>query len=620
MERLRGSLAAQLLVITAAMSLILAFFMGGIEIWNDRQAGIADDRREANAIVMANLDTMGLAVWSFDDRVLEVTARSLIRSTSIIQVEIIPNGARRRVFSRQGAALTTDYVWNVPLSRPKSKEQIGTLQIWENYDDVRNDLRRRAGMLMVAELAKILTTSIALFIVTYLLVARPLRSLARQVQGGENPASAISLRRVLRWGYDEIDALVDAINTSTLLRRQMEAEQRRTEAREANAGKLKALGQLAGGIAHDFNNILGGILGFAGLLKDDLADRPESRRFAERIMRACERGRDMIAQIRTFARAENVPRKPIDLVGLVRQTVNFLAASLPKTLRVSFEHQGGDLPVLGNEALLSQLIINLCLNASEAMAGRTGNLRVGVGPADAAELRRLNVGALSAGEIVVGKIDDAIPCARLSIADDAGGISETLLNRIFEPFFTTKGRQRGTGLGLAVVHGVIESHAGLCHVHSAPGVGTTFSIYLPLDHSPIQETKPPARDTQTIDGARERVLIVDDEADLADMLSIGLGRLGYDAVAMTDPLAALALFEKDPQAWQAVVTDDMMPGLRGRELAARLRALRPQIPILLCTGHSDAEEEQAGMVLLKPVDAAGVAAQLRRLREASVSS
>jgi signal transduction histidine kinase/CheY-like chemotaxis protein len=618
MERLRGSLAAQLLVITAAMSLILAFFMGGIEIWNDRQAGIADDRREANAIVMANLDTMGLAVWSFDDRVLEVTARSLIRSTSITQVEIIPNGARRRVFSRQGAALTTDYVWNVPLFRPKSKEQIGTLQIWENYDDVRNDLRRRAGMLMVVELAKILTTSIALFIVTYLLVARPLRSLARQVQGGENPASAISLRRVLRWGYDEIDALVDAINTSTLLRRQMEAEQRRTEAREANAGKLAALGQLAGGIAHDFNNILGGILGFAGLLRDDLADRPESRRFAERIMRACERGRDMIAQIRTFARAENVPRKPIDLVGIVRQTVNFLAASLPKTLRVSFEHQGEDLPVLGNEALLSQLIINLCLNASEAMAGKTGNLRVSVSPADPAELRRLNVGALSAGEIVVGKIDDAIPCARLGIADDAGGISETLLNRIFEPFFTTKGRQRGTGLGLAVVHGVIESHGGLCHVHSVPGVGTTFSIYLPLDKSPVPEPKVPARDTRMPLGARERVLIVDDEADLADMLSIGLGRLGYDAVATTDPLAALALFEKDPQAWQAVVTDDMMPGMRGRELASRLRALRPEIPILLCTGHSDAGGEQTDMVLLKPVDAAGVAAQLRRLREAAV--
>jgi len=619
MERLRGSLAAQLLVITAAMSLMLAFFIGGIEIWNDRQAGIADDRREANAIVMANLDTIGLAVWSFDDRVVEVTARSLIRSTSIIQVEIIPNGARRRVFSRQGPALTTDYVWNVALFRPKSKEQIGTLQVWENYDDVRNDLRRRAGMLMVAELAKILTTSIALFIVTYFLVARPLRSLARQVQGGENPGAAISLSRVLRWGYDEIDALVDAINTSTLLRRQMEAEQRRTQAREANAGKLEALGQLAGGIAHDFNNILGGILGFAGLLKDDLADRPESRRFAERIMRACERGRDMTAQIRTFARAENVARKPIDLVGVVRQTVNFLAASLPKTLRVSFDHQGEDLPVLGNEALLSQLVINLCLNASEALAGKPGNLRVGVGPADPTELRRLNVGALSAREIVVGKIDDAIPCVRLSVADDAGGISESLLNRIFEPFFTTKGRQRGTGLGLAVVHGVIESHAGLCHVHSEPGAGTTFSIYLPLDKSPLHPAKPPARETRALLDGRERVLIVDDEADLADMLSIGLRRLGYDAVAMTDPLAALALFEEDPDAWQAIVTDDMMPGLRGRDLATRLHVLRPELPVLLCTGHSDTGGEQASSVLLKPVDAAGVAAALRRMRDVPVT-
>jgi signal transduction histidine kinase/ActR/RegA family two-component response regulator len=617
-DRIRGSLAAKLLLITAGVSILLALIISAVDILQERQAGIDDDQRGARAAVMANLDTIALAVWSFDERVLNVTAASLVEGTSIFHIEVVEDSETRLTVDRPGVMLAADYKWEVPLLRPNTRERIGTLRVWESYADVRVALARRAGLLVVSELTKILATSGLVFFAAFLLIARPLRALARQVWNTDEGDSdrKIAVSRPLRWGGDEIDALVDAINSTNLMRRRMEAEQRRQHAREANAGKLEALGQLAGGIAHDFNNILGAILGFAGLLKDDLADRPEQRRFAQRILQACERGRDLIAQIRTFARADSTDRKPVDLVRIVRQNANFLSASLPKSTRLRFRYPTGELPIMGNEALLGQLIANVCINASEALDSRPGEVLVSVERATPTELERLRTDLPHQGERRLGEITGNA-YARLRIADNAGGISDRVLDRLFEPFFTTKGRQRGTGLGLAVVHGVIESHGGACQVESESGKGTTFSFYLPIVEETIAEPPrtPIVRDLH----GRERILIVDDEPDIVDMLSIGLERLGYEAVGATDPLDALAAFEEDPNAWDIVVTDEVMPQMRGLDLVRKLKSLRPDIKIVLCTGYSETMSEDtiraAGidLFLLKPVDAQTIAAKLRSL-------
>ena len=621
-DRIRGSLAAKLLLITAGVGLVVALLLSAVEIWQDSSSAIADEQRETRAAVMANIDTLALAVWSFDDRVLNLTASSLIRGTSIFHIEVIEDGQKRLTLERPGPAPAKDYAWELPILRPNSDQQIATLSMWESYDNVRAQLERRAGVLVVTELTKIMATSILLFFVAYFLVTRPLRMLARKVQvPDDGDAAEIVISRPLRRGADEIDALVDAINTSNHSRQRMEAEQRRHQLREANAGKLEALGRLAGGVAHDFNNILGAILGFAGLLKDDVRDRPEQRRFVQRILLACERGRDLISQIRTFARAESTEHKIVDLVQIVRQNGNLLTASLPKSTRLEFDLPTGELPVLGSEALLGQLVTNLCINASEALDGRPGEISVSVDRPLTSELQYLRQGQLSANERLLGEIGPSNEYSCLRVADTAGGIADAVLDRMFEPFFTTKGRQRGTGLGLAVVHGVIESHGGACQVISRPGEGTTFSVYLPLRSDPVVEIARP-HPAHNLSGG-EKVLVVDDEPDIVDVLTIGLERLGYETVGVTDPREALAAFQEDPRAWDIVISDEVMPGMRGIELIHKLKTIRPDLRAVLCTGYGEATQEdmdgptRIDVFLLKPVDAPTIASRLRQLMDAA---
>jgi CheY-like chemotaxis protein len=246
---------------------------------------------------------------------------------------------------------------------------------------------------------------------------------------------------------------------------------------------------------------------------------------------------------------------------------------------------------------------------------------VNIGRASSGDLKVLRTKRVAAGERVVGEIGPSNDYACLRVSDRAGGISDAVLDRMFEPFFTTKGRQRGTGLGLAVVHGIINSHGGACHVLSVPGQGTTFSIYLPLHDGRVAHPKAgqPAEDLH----GGERLLIVDDEPDIVDMLSIGLERLGYETVGVTDPLEALAAFEENPEAWDTVITDQVMPQMSGVDLVRKLKAVRPAIKVVLCTGYGEKAEENFSAdgidaLVRKPADAAIIASKLRQLIDSRV--
>jgi CheY-like chemotaxis protein len=384
---------------------------------------------------------------------------------------------------------------------------------------------------------------------------------------------------------------------------------------------MESLGTLAGGIAHDFNNILGAIYGFAALLGDDNANKADDQRFVQRIRSACERGRDLIAQIRTFSLAEGAEREVVDMVRIVRQSSDMLLASFPISTRLRFNYADEQLPILGSDALLGQLIANLCINASEALDGNPGEVIVDIGRATSSDLKPLRAKAAISGERLIGEIAPSNDYAVLRISDTAGGISDAVLDRMFEPFFTTKGRQRGTGLGLAVVHGVIKSHGGACHVTTVPGKGTTFSIYLPLQQGRVAQPKAgqPAADLH----GGERLLIVDDEPDIVDMLSIGLERLGYETVGVTDPFEALAAFEENPEAWDTVITDQVMPQMSGVELVRKLKTVRPAIKVVLCTGYGEKAEESFSAdwidaLVRKPADAAIIASKLRKLIDSRV--
>jgi CheY-like chemotaxis protein len=232
-----------------------------------------------------------------------------------------------------------------------------------------------------------------------------------------------------------------------------------------------------------------------------------------------------------------------------------------------------------------------------------------------------HVKAMGADERLSGIADPTRDYIYLRVTDSGEGIAASDLDRIFEPFFTTKGGQRGTGLGLPVVHSVVEGHGGLVHVKSAPGAGTVFSIYLPMSTDDTEAPLLSGTLPESVHG-HERIMVVDDNEDIADALALGLTRLGYDAVAVNDPLEALEAFKEDPGAFDAVITDQVMPQLRGLDLIARLKAIRPDIKVLLCTGYSDNISESVALAAgascfhIKPVDAASLAVSLRRLLDA----
>jgi len=399
------------------------------------------------------------------------------------------------------------------------------------------------------------------------------------------------------------------------------AAQREREAlqtRLTQTEKLHAIGQLAGGVAHDFNNILASIMGFAGFLQKDLPERSEQRGFANRILSACERGKDLVNQILDFARTRSVERSLVDMKRVVAQCEQLVAPMMPLT--ISFVARACDCSVyvIGNATQLSQLVVNLCVNARDSIEPGNGSVALALDQPSREEVAALMRDGGGSNEIIVGDPDPARDFLCIRVSDTGPGIRPEVLNRIFEPFFTTKGWRHGTGLGLAVVQGVAESHGGFCHVASKPAVLTTFSVYLPLAQ-PNDAAEVATKDGEFACAGRERVLVVDDQPDIVDMLTIGLSRLGYDVVGVESPVAALEAIEEDPAAWDVVVTDQIMPFLRGVDLIQRVKALRPQTMTILCTGFSDGTGEHVALkagadaFLRKPAAPEDIARSIRNL-------
>ncbi|HXZ02937.1 MAG TPA: PAS domain S-box protein [Stellaceae bacterium] len=401
-----------------------------------------------------------------------------------------------------------------------------------------------------------------------------------------------------------------------------EAQQLENQLRESQ--KMEAIGQLAGGIAHDFNNILGAILGFAGFLLQDLPKEAPEHRFVERIVTAGERGKDLARQILAFSRRSAVEREPIDLARLARETRDLLSASLPSSTR--FELTVGDEGLVANvnAAQINQILLNLCLNANDALQGEPGAIAVALSRVEAANSDAAPTEAAAgaearseAGRAVVGALRPGCAYARIAVADTGVGMPPDVLKRIFDPFFTTKARGRGTGLGLSVVHGIVTDHGGALLVTSRPGGGSVFNVYLPLaDHdAEMARQEAPAAELR----GRERVLVVDDDVVIADVLSMGLERLGYEAVALNEPQEAVEAVAQDPDAWDVVVSDQVMPRIKGLALFRRLKEIHPSLRFILCTGFGDGVTEETALAagvdafFMKPASPEEIADAIRRL-------
>jgi len=349
-------------------------------------------------------------------------------------------------------------------------------------------------------------------------------------------------------------------------------ERRQLEEQLRQAQKMEAIGTLAGGVAHDFNNILAIINGYTELLKLSLADQPKFNEHLNAVATAGARAAGLVRQILTFSRQEQTQREHMQLTPVIEEAVKFLRATIPSTIEINLRLAANAPAVLADATEVHQIVMNLGTNAWHAMRGRAGKLDVELEPFTVDHELAAHTPQLQKGRY-----------ARLTVSDSGDGMDQATLSRIFEPFFTTKVAGEGTGLGLSVVHGIMQSHDGAITVYSEPHVGTTFRLYFPahLIEGPAAENQTAA----TPSGSGERVLFVDDEAPLARLGKAILEGLNYSVDARTDVMEALELIRTEPGRFDLVIADQTMPSMTGIDLARHIRLIRPDLPVILTTGY-----------------------------------
>jgi PAS domain S-box-containing protein len=373
------------------------------------------------------------------------------------------------------------------------------------------------------------------------------------------------------------DGLVQSFVRDITERKRAEEEKNNLNAQLQQAQKLEAIGTLAGGIAHDFNNILGAIVGYSEIIRDDLPPDSPGIRSINQVLKASNRAKDLVKQILAFSRQAEGQKIPMQPEGIVKETIALLRSSLPTTITIKQEIDPDAGMVLADPTQMHQIVMNLCTNAFHAMEVKGGTLTISLQKKILCQDDLATEPDLQPGTFV-----------QLSIRDTGEGILPEIRKRIFDPFFTTKEVGKGTGLGLSMVYSIVKSSGGSIACDSRVGEGTEFRILLPaLEGHSAEESD----STDLIPHGKEHILLIDDEEMLVELGQAMLEHLGYQVTARTSSLEALATYQSNPHHFDAVITDQTMPGMTGLDLALRMLHIRPDLPIILCTGYSNLVDE-----------------------------
>ncbi|MBN2184927.1 MAG: PAS domain S-box protein [Candidatus Krumholzibacteriota bacterium] len=382
------------------------------------------------------------------------------------------------------------------------------------------------------------------------------------------------------------------------------AEKEKSRLRLVQAHKMESIGNLAGGIAHDFNNILTSILGFTELALDEVENGTALEDDLQEIFNAGNRAKELVKQILTFARQGEKEIKPVRVDHIAEESLKFIRSTIPSTVEIR-QNIERDLRVVCNATQLHQVFMNLCTNAAQVMEESGGVLEVSVGNKTVE-----STSALYELEVAPGSYIE------IKVSDTGTGIAENNIESIFEPYFTTKQPGEGTGMGLAVVHGIVEECGGQIMVESEPGKGTTFKVLLPATDKTTEAGK---YEREKIPAGTERILVVDDTAAVAKVTKKSLERLGYKVSTRISSTDALELFREKPDKFDLVITDQVMPNMSGEKLASELMRIRKDIPVILCTGYGSRYSEKAALkigiksVVYKPVITADLARTIRKV-------
>ena len=582
---LRAILLIPVLLVSAlAVALLFGFWMPARQLEAEAELRVSAERHLASVaegcvplLLARELDTL------YEN--LDALKR---RNTDWVEIELVaPNGQVLYPLTPRPGALVTaanerivrqpiTYL-EVPLGTLVAKIDVAPrlAELWLRHEQVLIAL----GLVVAAYVGLV-------WLVLERWVRRPLRALA---DASKRLAAGDFDTPLVRAASSEVTGVVDSFAA-------MRESIRKYQYELAQAQKMEALGTLAGGVAHDFNNILSPIIAYTELAREAAAGNPELAADLAEVSKAAARARDVAAQILTFSRRSAQTKVLASVTAITAEALKLLRSSIPSSIEFR-QRIEGEAVVLADPSQLHQVVVNLCTNAFHAMEERGGVLTVTVEEVDVAP------GGVAGVELAPGRY------ALLSVNDTGTGIDRETLARVFDPYFTTKPRGKGTGLGLAVVDGIVRGAGGRISVYSELGAGTTFRVYLPLagpagaTATSSSEPPPPERAT-----GRERVLFVDDEAQIRESSRRYLEKLGYQVAVFSNGGDALDAFKRDPAAWDVLVTDMTMPGMSGKDLARKAMALRPGLPVILCCGFSSQIDAGAAtrlgirVYLAKPFD------------------
>ena len=474
-----------------------------------------------------------------------------------------------------------DYAYTVPFYGVKRKQLLDLLEIQdEEVVSKYQYIKRKGGTLYAEAFAPVLNNG----------------------EGAHFWATAASLYDVHGNRAGAIESIRDITE-----QKQIENEKEKLKNHLLQAQKMEAIGTLAGGIAHDFNNILSAILGFTEIARDASPPGSFAVKSLDKVLEAGQRAATLVKQILAFSRQADIERVPLNLAHIVKEAINLLRPSLPSTIAIKQLIDTATRPINANPTQIHQILINLCTNASHAMELTGGTLEVSLKDCELFPADLLRHSEVHPGNFVV-----------LSVSDTGTGIESALADRIFDPYFTTKKVGKGNGMGLAIVHGIVTGYGGCITYENNLGKGTVFHVYFPATD---QEMAPAVLSVDVAPVGNERILLVDDEEMLVEMGKTILESLGYGVTVYTSSLEALAAFNDQSDLFDAVITDQTMPGMTGIELSKRMLEVRSDIPIILCTGYSTlVNEEQAKAVgirefAMKPLTKKVIATLLRNVLE-----
>ncbi len=389
-------------------------------------------------------------------------------------------------------------------------------------------------------------------------------------------------------------------------------DRKQMEERLRQSQKMESIGSLAGGIAHDFNNLLFPIIGMSEMLLDDLPQNSLEYENAQEIFNAGKRAGDLVKQILAFSRQAEHKMTPVRIQNILKEVLKLSHSTIPSNIKILQNIQQNCGLVMADSSQIHQIAMNLITNASHAVEDKNGVIDI--------ELKELTLKKydLPDSELQPG------PYIRLSVSDNGGGMNQSIQKKIFDPYFTTKEKGKGTGLGLAVVYGIIQKHKGGIKVYSEEGKGSTFNVYLPLmktNATPVLDNRSSKLPTGT-----EKILLVDDEISVAKLEGQMLSRLGYQVTKLSNSVDALNKFKTNPEHFDLVISDMTMPNMTGDQLAKEILSIEPDIPIIICTGFSERiNKEQVEIIgvkgfIMKPVLKSDMAQMVRRVLDEAKNS